>query len=103
MTQTLKLYYKESLIGQLSFVNEDFIFNVDENFNDFFILKTLNFENEKEFRSKNLFFIFLRFIPEKTRTDIIKEAKIKKDDDIFTVLNKVADLNLDKDQFWIGK
>lgn len=102
MNETIKLYFKDSLIGNLSYVKDEFIFKVDDIYDDFFVLKTIGFDKEKVFNSKNLFFIFLRFIPHKERTDIIKEAKIIAEDSVFEILKKVSKINIDKDQFWIG-
>ena len=103
MNEKIKLYFENDLIGILEYQNNIFSFTVDDNYENLFILSLLNFSDEKFFSSPNLFYIFDRFLPAKSRIDIIEEANIEKSDDVFTILCKVASLNLDKDQFWIGK
>lgn len=103
MDKKVKLFFKNDLIGALSYVDNNFNFVVDDKYENEFVLNLLNFSKGKEFTSPHLFFIFDRFVPKKTRTDIYKEAKIKKEDNVFEILYKVAALNLDKDQFWIGR
>lgn len=102
MSEKIKLYFKDELIGQLIYFEDRYIFKVVDEFSNESILSMLNFKKGEIQESNDLFYVFHRFIPDKNRTDIYSKADIKATDNEFQILLKVSKLNLDRDQFWIG-
>lgn len=99
----VKLFYKEELLGVLTYSNPQYIFVKNENFKDKNMLTHLGLNEKKEYYSSNLFTFFYKFIPGEERVDIIKKANIDyKNDNEYEKLKKIALLDLNKNQFWIG-
>ncbi len=99
----VKLFYKEELIGILTYKEPQYIFVKNDKFSNQNMFKHLGLKEKNEYFSKHLFTFFYKFIPENSRTDIIEKAGIKKEHDTeYEMLKKVAKLDLNKNQFWIG-
>ena len=67
------------------------------------MLVYIGLNDKNEYYSSNLFTFFYKFIPSSERMDIIEKAGIKVyEDNEYEKLKKVAKLDLNKNQFWIG-
>ena len=63
----------------------------------------MGLKEKNEYYSSHLFTFFYKFIPENSRIDVIEKAGINKENDNeYEILKKVANLDLNKNQFWIG-
>lgn len=98
----VKLYYKDELVGILTYKEPQYIFVKNDKFSNDDLVKHIGLKEKSEYFSNHLFSFFLRFIPQKTRLDVIKLAGIEKEDSDYEVLKKIASLDLNKNQFWIG-
>jgi len=99
----VKLFYKEELLGILTYKKPQYVFVKNCNFSDKSMLKHIGLKDKDEYYSNNLFTFFYKFIPASERKDIIDKAGINVDeDDEYEKLKKVAKLDLNKNQFWIG-
>lgn len=98
----VKLYYKEELVGILTYKEPQFIFVKNDKFSNPELVKHIGLKDKNEYYSNRLFTFFLRFIPQKTREDIVTKAGIIESDNEYDVLKKVASLDLNRNQFWIG-
>lgn len=99
----VKLYYKDELLGILTYNTSRYIFVKNDRFSNPNLLKYVGLCDKNEYFSDHLFGFFYKFIPEKKREDIILKAgiSIEKDSE-YEILKKVAKLDLNKSQFWIG-
>ena len=101
--ECVKLFYKEELMGILTYKEPQYIFVKNDKFSNKTIFSNIGLKEKNEYYSNNLFTFFYKFIPEKSRTDILNKAGINIDKDSeFDMLKKVAKLDLNKCQFWIG-
>lgn len=98
----VKLYFKEELVGILTYKEPHYIFVKNDKFSDSNVVKCMGLKEKNEYYSDHLFSFFMRFIPRKERVDIFNKASIGENDSEFEVLKKVASLDLNKNQFWIG-
>lgn len=99
----IKLYYKDELLGVLTHQNCNYIFVKNDKFSDKNMFSHIGLKEKNEYYSSRLFTFFYKFIPENTRVDIIEKAGINKEkDDEYEILKKIANLDLNKNQFWIG-
>ncbi len=98
----VKLYYKEELVGILTYKEPQYIFVKNDKFSNPELVKHIGLKDKNEYYSNRLFTFFLRFIPQKARIDITEKAGIKEEDSEYDILKKVASLDLNKNQFWIG-
>lgn len=99
----VKLFYKEELLGVLTYNDPHYIFVKNENFKNKNMLIHLGLNEKREYYSSNLFSFFYKFIPSDDRVDIIRKADIDSEkDNEYEKLKKIALLDLNKNQFWIG-
>lgn len=98
----VKLYYKEELVGILTYKEPQYIFVKNDKFSNPLLVKHIGLKEKNEYYSNKLFAFFLRFIPQKSRNDIIDKVGINDEDSDYEILRKVASLDLNKNQFWIG-
>lgn len=99
----VKLFYKEELLGVLTYKEPQYVFVKNSNFSDKKMLVHIGLNDKNEYYSSNLFTFFYKFIPSSERMDIIEKAGIKVyEDNEYEKLKKVAKLDLNKNQFWIG-
>lgn len=98
----VKLYYKDELVGVLTYKEPQYIFVKNDKFSNPLLVSHIGLKEKNEYFSNKLFTFFLRFIPQKTRVDIKKMAGINDQDNDYEILKKVASLDLNKNQFWIG-
>jgi len=99
----VKLYYKDELLGILTYKDLRYIFVKNDKFSNSNLVKYIGLEDKVEYYSNHLFTFFYKFIPEQSRTDIIEKAGINNEiDNEYEILKKVARLDLNKNQFWIG-
>lgn len=98
----IKLYYREELVGILTYKEPQYIFVKNDKFSNLNLVKHIGLKDKNEYYSNNLFTFFYKFIPENSRVDIIKKAGIHIEDSAYEILKKVAKLDLNKNQFWIG-
>ena len=100
--ECIKLYYKDELLGILTYKEPRYIFVKNEKFSNQNICRHMGLSEKIEYFSDRLFTFFYKFIPESTRVDVIKKAGIEEKDSEIEKLKKVAKLDLNKNQFWIG-
>ena len=101
--ECVKLFYKEELMGVLTYKEPQYIFVKNDKFSDKNIFFHMGLKDKNEYYSSHLFTFFYKFIPEKSRVDILEKAGINEEKDSeFEMLKKVASLDLNKNQFWIG-
>ena len=98
----VKLYYKDELVGILTYREPQYIFVKNDKFSKPEIVKHIGLKEKNEYYSNRLFAFFLRFIPHKSRVDITSKAGILEDDSEYDALKKIAALDLNKNQFWVG-
>ena len=99
----VKLFYKEELLGVLTYKNPQYIFVKNGNFSNKSMLEHIGLNDKDEYYSNKLFTFFYKFIPSIERNDIIEKAGINvSEDDEYEKLKKVAKLDLNKNNFWIG-
>ena len=98
----IKLYYKEELVGVLTYKEPQYIFVKNDKFSNPLLVSHIGLKEKNEYFSNKLFTFFLRFIPCNTREDVKKMAGINDGDNDYEILKKVASLDLNKNQFWIG-
>lgn len=98
----VKLYYKSELVGVLTYKEPQYIFVKNDKFSNAELVKHIGLKEKNEYYSNRLFSFFLRFIPQKSRTDITNLVGITDEDNDYEMLKKVATLELNKNQFWIG-
>lgn len=98
----VKLYYKDELLGILTYKKPQYIFVKNDKFSNPNLISHIGLKDKNEYYSDKLFTFFYKFIPSSTREDIIEKAGINSKDSDFEVLKKVAGLELNKSQFWVG-
>ena len=98
----VKLYYKEELVGILTYKAPQYVFVKNDKFSNPELVKHIGLKDKNEYYSNRLFSFFLRFIPQKSREDITYKAGITKEDNEYEKLKKIASLDLNKNQFWVG-
>ena len=99
----VKLFYKEELLGVLTYIKPQYIFVKNDKFSDKTMFVHMGLQDKNEYYSNNLFAFFYKFIPERSRLDILEKASINLEEDSeFDILKKVAKLDLNRRQFWIG-
>ena len=98
----VKLYYKDELVGILTYKEPQYIFVKNDKFSKPLLIKHIGLRDKNEYYSNRLFTFFLKFIPQKSREDIKNKAGISDEDSDYEVLKKIASLDLNKNQFWIG-
>ena len=99
----VKLFYKDELMGILTYKEPQYIFVKNDKFSNKNMLEHIGLKDKNEYYSNRLFTFFNKFIPDETREDVIEKAGINKDcDNEYEMLKKVASLDLNKNQFWIG-
>jgi len=92
----VKLYFKDNLIGILTYdiKNERYIFVKNKFFNNDYIESVIGLNKEKEvYCSTTLFSFFFSFL---------NKYSDSKYDNEYDELIKIANMNFDKNQFWIG-
>ena len=91
----VKLYFKDSLIGVLTYndVSNQYVFVKNKFFENEYIQEVMGIDEKEVYVSKNLFSFFFTFL---------KKYGSQEYNDEYQELVKVASLNLDKNQFWIG-
>lgn len=92
----VKLYFKESLIGVLTndIKNERYIFVKNKFFTNKYIQDIMGLKDSQEvYYSSNLFSFFLSFL---------KKYGNAENNDSYQELVRIANLNLDRNQFWVG-
>ena len=92
----VKLYFKENLIGVLTYdeKSETYIFVKNKFFNHKYIHDLIGInETDEVYRSKTLFSFFLTFLLRYGKSGFENE---------YEELLKIASLDFDKNQFWIG-
>lgn len=92
----VKLYFKESLIGVLTYDNKNnrYIFVKNKFFSNAYIETIIGLNSTQEvYYSPSLFSFFFNFF--------IKYSKEKYEDE-YEELVRIANLNFDKNQFWLG-
>lgn len=99
----VKLFYKDELMGVLTYKNPQYIFVKNDRFSNKKMLGHIGLNEKNEYYSSQLFTFFYKFIPNDDRKDIIEKAGINKEkDNEYDKLKKIAKLDLNKNQFWIG-
>ena len=91
----VKLYFKESLIGVLTYdyKNEHYLFVKNKFFTNQYIHEIMGLNEKEVYCSKHLFSFFLSFLKKYGSNDYSDDYK---------ELIKIASLQFDKNQFWIG-
>lgn len=92
----VKLYFKDTLIGVLTFDNkqEQYIFVKNKFFNNKYIQDVIGLnQNDEVYYSKTLFSFFFSFL-KRYGSNIV--------DNEYEELIKIANCDFDKNQFWIG-
>ena len=100
--ECVKLYYKDELVGILTYKEPQYIFVKNDKFSNPRLVEHIGLKERNEYYSRKLFSFFLKFIPQKSRVDVTARAGISDEDSDFEILKKVAALDLNKNQFWIG-
>lgn len=98
----IKLYYKEELVGVLTYKEPQYIFVKNNKFSNTNLISCIGLKEKDEYYSNCLFAFFYKFIPRDERKDIIDKACICKGDSDYEKLRKVASLDLNRSSFWIG-
>ena len=99
----VKLYYKDELFGILTYNEPQYIFVKNDKFSKKMMFNHMGLQEKNEYYSSKLFSFFYKFIPENTRVDIIDKEGIDNNvDSEYEKLKKIAKLDLNKNQFWIG-
>ena len=99
----VKLFYKEELFGILTYNEPQYVFVKNDNFSNKKMFNHMGLTDKNEYYSNQLFTFFYKFIPDVSRIDVIEKAGIDVSvDDEYEKLKKVAKLDLNKSQFWIG-
>ena len=99
----VKLFYKEELLGVLTYQNPQYVFVKNSNFSNKSMLTHIGLNDKDEYYSSKLFTFFYKFIPDENRSDIVEKAGIDNNlDSEYEKLKKIAKLDLNKNQFWIG-
>ena len=91
----IKLYFKDTLIGVLTYNSESdkYMFIKNKFFNNKYIEDAMGLSDKEVYISKNLFSFFLVFL---------KRYGNEEYDHEYNELIKIANLDFDKNQFWIG-
>lgn len=97
----VKLFYKDELLGVLTYKNPDYVFVKNDKFSNPSLITHIGLKEKNEYYSTKLFTFFYKFIPV-NREDIKEKAGISGSDSDFEMLKKVARLDLNKNQFWVG-
>lgn len=101
------LYYQNYKIGQLEYVNGEFIYNSlkdeKEALKNCVGLFNYNLTNSKNLKQTKLFDFFVNtFINEiKDRKDILEKITVK-DLNYYDILEKLGKMNLDKFKYWLS-
>ena len=103
---TIYLYYKEFLLGELTTVKENYIYNSNTIGEILFNRRTFiapfyNLFNSSDKKLDKLPEVFAPFIRMSNDTYIKKEANIEVTDNEFTKLYKIGQLPLDQTGFYI--
>lgn len=98
----VKLYYKDELVGILTYKCPQYIFVKNDKFSNPNLVAHIGLKEKNEYYSNKLFTFFLRFMPQESRVDIKDKAGIDGNDSEYEILKKIASLDLNKSQFWIG-
>ena len=94
----VKLYFKDSLIGVLTYDDsfKKYIFVKNKFFDNQYIHDVIGLKKEKEvYSSPTLFSFFLTFLEKYKNED-------KKTENPFQQLIHIAHMDFDRNQFWIG-
>lgn len=97
----VKLYYKDELLGVLTYRDSEYIFVKNDKFSNLSLISHIGLKEKNEYYSTKMFTFFYKFIPV-NREDIKEKAGIDNKDNEFEMLKKVARLDLNKNQFWVG-
>ena len=91
----VKLYFKETLIGVLTYNEkiDQYVFVKNKFFNNKYIEDVIGLNDQEVYFSKNLFSFFFSFL---------KRYGEEEYNDEYQELLKIANLKIDKNQFWIG-
>lgn len=91
----VKLYFKDSLIGVLTYdyKNNRYVFVKNKFFTNKYIHEVMGLNEKEVYCSKSLFSFFLTFLKKYGNGDPGDEYK---------ELVRIANLDFDKNQFWIG-
>lgn len=91
----VKLYFKDTLIGVLTYNDQTdkYMFIKNKFFNNKYIEDVMGLSDKEVYISKSLFSFFLVFL---------KKYGNEEYDHEYNELIKIAGLNIDKNQFWIG-
>ena len=91
----VKLYFKETLIGVLTYNEkiEQYVFVKNKFFNNKYIEDVIGLDDQEVYFSRNLFSFFFSFLRRYGNKDY---------NDEYQELLKIANLKIDKNQFWIG-
>ena len=102
------LFYKEFLLGDLSFdtIKNEFVYNSrvqneEKAKEKYFYMEFYNLFNSSNKRSEVVFKEFSELVGALDREDIIELAKIKKEDSLIEKLEKLANLELIEEGFYI--
>lgn len=91
----VKLYFKDALIGVLTFdeKKQQYIFVKNKFFNNKYIQDVIGLNDEEVYFSSTLFSFFFTFLRRYGSNEVEDEYK---------ELVKIANMDFDKNQFWIG-
>ncbi len=92
----VKLYFKQSLIGVLTYNSNDQVYMFIKNkfFTNDYIKNVMGINDDKEiYYSKSLFSFFLSFVKRYGANEVGDE---------YQKLLKITEYDFDKNQFWIG-
>ncbi len=91
----VKLYFKDNLIGILTYndKNEQYIFVKNKFFNNKYIENVMGISEKEVYYSSHLFSFFFSFLNKYGDSEYSDE---------YQELVRIASLDFDKNQFWIG-
>lgn len=91
----VKLYFKDNLIGILTYNEEEqhYIFVKNKFFSNKYIESVIGLNDKEVYYSNNLFSFFLSFL---------RKYGDKEYENEYQELIKIAGLDFDKNQFWLG-
>ena len=95
MMDCVKLYFKDNLIGVLTYDNKSqkYIFVKNKFFNNHYIESVIGLNDNEVYSSENLFSFFFSFLHKYSENKYENE---------YEELVKIASMDFDKSQFWIG-
>ncbi len=102
----VELYFNEICLGELTKHADCFLYNSKEE-NEaiakgkYFGMFEYDLYNKQDFGSEELFTIFKKIINDTKRQDIIDQAQVTEDDDEYTRLLKLGQLNFINNGFWV--